>query len=101
VKTSHALCFLLVVGALAVGACARKSNLDAPRAFFEKQKIGDSPDYAVIKWGDPSDHVVTVHGFLDDSKSCQIIVDALNKDACNETYGENCLNPFSCLMLNH
>jgi hypothetical protein len=86
----------LLVVALLVVACESKSNLDTPREFFSKNKIGSSADYAVIKWGNPDDHVVTVHGFMDDRKSCLLISDALNKDACNETGGNNCLNPFSC-----
>ena len=72
-----------------------------PRAFFGKNKIGSSPDYAVVKWNNPEDHVATVHGFVDDMKNCTIIAHALNKDACSETDGENCLNPFSCQPLNH
>lgn len=84
-----------------LSACGDDSNLDAPRKFFSKNKIGSSPDYAVIKWNDPEDHVATIHGFMDDLKSCQIFADALNKDACNETGGQNCSNPFSCQPLNN
>jgi hypothetical protein len=84
-----------------LGGCGDRSNLDAPRVFFAKQKIGSSPDYAVIKWNNPDDHVVTVHGFMDDLRSCLTIADALNKDACSETGGKGCLNPFSCQPLNN
>lgn len=95
------LCLALAAGVSVLAGCEPKSNLDAPREFFSKHKIGSSADYAVIKWGNPDDHVVTVHGFMDDLKSCLLIVEALNKDACNETSGNNCLNPFSCQPLNH
>lgn len=81
--------------------CGEDSNLEAPKKFFGKNKIGNSPDYAVIKWNDPKDHVATVHGFMDDMKACKIFADALNRDACNESGGRNCLNPFSCQPLNH
>jgi hypothetical protein len=101
IMTRNVLWLALVAGALMLNGCESKSNLDAPREFFSKHKIGSSADYAVIKWGNPEDHVVTVHGFMDDLKSCQLIADALNKDACNETGGKNCLNPFSCQPLNH
>ena len=94
---------LLLIGfsimALLAG-CEQESNLDAPRKFFSKNKIGGSADYAVIKWNNPDDHVATVHGFMDDMKSCLIFAEALNKDACNETGGQGCLNPFSCQPLN-
>lgn len=88
-----------VMSGLLVG-CSDNSNLDAPQKFFQNNKIGSSPDYAVIKWNNPADHAVTVHGFMDDLKSCLIIADALNKDACSETNGQNCLKPFSCQPLN-
>ena len=85
---------------LVLSGCEQKSTLDAPREFFSKNKVGSSPDYAIVKWNDPKDHVATVHGFMDDQKSCKIMSDALNKDACSETSGQNCLNPFSCQPLN-
>ena len=81
--------------------CESKSNLDAPRNFFNENKIGSSADYAIVKWGDPEDHVVTVHGFMDDLKSCMLISDALNDDACKGTGGDGCSQPFSCQPLNH
>lgn len=83
-----------------LAGCETDSNIDAPRKFFSKNKIGGSADYAVIKWGNPDDHSVTVHGFLDDQEGCRLIAEALNKDACNETGGRDCLNPFSCQLLN-
>jgi|GEM_PF-633063 len=87
--------------ALLLAGCDQASNLNAPREFFSKNKIGSSVDYAVIKWGHQDDHVATVHGFMDDMKSCLIFADVLNKDACNETGGKDCLNPFSCQPLNN
>jgi hypothetical protein len=95
---------LLLMGfpiALLLTSCEQASNLEVPRKFFAKNKIGNSADYAVIKWNNPDDHVATIHGFMDDMKSCLIFADALNKDACSETHGENCLNPFSCQPLNN
>jgi|WetSurSiteA1Bulk_404760.scaffolds.fasta_scaffold00099_19 hypothetical protein len=90
---------ILVISAL--NGCEKNQDLNTPRVFFNKNKVGISPDYAVVKWNDPEDHVVTVHGFMDDMKSCIIIADALNKDACKEIDGVNCLNPFSCQPLNY
>ncbi|MCI0561071.1 MAG: hypothetical protein MN733_21505 [Nitrososphaera sp.] len=59
---------------------------------------GSSPDYGVMKWGD--DHVITVHGFVDDFGSCQEIVTAMNFNACKELDGTDCLDPYSCALLN-
>ena len=82
--------------------CAQDSNLDAPRKFFNKNKIGTSPDYAVIKNGIiPDDHVMTVHGFADDLDACLKVVKAFNEDACKETGGYNCSDIFTCTPLNH
>lgn len=87
---------LLVTVCLALSACD-----STPRTFFNRHKVGESPDYAVVKWGRPDDHVATVHGFLDDLGSCLVIAEALNKDSCKATNGANCRNPFSCQPLNH
>lgn len=92
---------MTLASVLLVASCEQDSNLDAPREFFAKHKIGSSPDWGIVKWGNPTDHVVTVHGFVDDYESCQILAAALNVDACNETGGQNCLNPFSCDALNY
>jgi hypothetical protein len=61
---------------LILPGCKQETDLDAPRKFFEKNKIGSSPDYAVIKWNNPEDHVITVHGFMNDLKSCLIVANA-------------------------
>ena len=77
----------------------QKDNLDAPREFFSDHKIGSSPDYGVMKFG--NDYVITVHGFMDDLVTCQEIVTAMNFNACKETDGQGCLHPYSCTPLNH
>lgn len=76
-----------------------KDNLDAPREFFNNHKIGSSPDYGVMKFG--NDHVITVHGFMDDLATCQEVTIAMNINACKQTGGQGCLNPYSCAPLNH
>lgn len=91
------LAILLIVTGL-IG-CDKTDNLDAPREFFSKNRIGSSADYGVMKFG--SDHVITIHGFTDDLGTCQEIVKAMNANACKETGGKDCLNPYSCAPLNH
>jgi hypothetical protein len=76
-----------------------KDNHETPREFFNNHKIGSSPDYGVMKFG--NDHVITVHGFMDDLATCQEVVIAMNFNACKETGGQGCLNPYSCTPLNH
>ena len=99
--TTYIVMFLLMLTTFSLSGCEQKPELDAPRMFFSKNKIGSSADYGIVKWNDPEDHVATVHGFMDDMRNCITMADALNKDACAETGGQSCLNPFSCQRLNH
>ena len=93
---------LAVVAAIGCVSCNKDpyGNLGAPRDFFSKEQVGSSADFAIIKFGNPDDHVVTVHGFSDDAGSCREIADALNTNACRETAGRDCLSPYSCKALN-
>lgn len=90
-------CLRSVVMAVMLAACS-SDNLDKPANFFERNRIGSSTDYAVVKWG--NDHIATAHGFADDGDGCQIMADGLNRNACAETGGKDCRNPFSCIPLN-
>ena len=93
---------MLVVSAVLCASCSmeRESTLTAPRKYFASNKSGASADYGIIKFGNPDDHVITVHGFMDDAASCKEVVEALNTNACKETDGQQCLNPYSCIALN-
>ncbi|QLQ28682.1 hypothetical protein H4W19_07470 [Pseudoxanthomonas mexicana] len=92
----------LAVSAVLLASCSadRESSSTAPRKYFAANKSGASPDYGIIKFGNSDDHVITVHGFMDDAASCKEVVEALNTNACNETAGQQCLNPYSCIALN-
>ncbi|WP_284449460.1 hypothetical protein [Pseudoxanthomonas mexicana] len=94
----------LLAGAFVVlGGCTMVGDAppnDTPRDYFGKNRAGTSRDYGVIKWSDPEDHVITVHGYVDDMASCKEVVKALNANACRETDGRDCLNPYSCIALN-
>lgn len=93
---------ILVGSAVLLPSCSmdRESTLAAPRNYFAANKSGASPDYGIIKFGNPDDHVITVHGFMDDAASCNEVVEALNSNACKETDSRQCLNPYSCIALN-
>ena len=93
---------LAVYLALLLGCSRDLEDVDSARVFFGKNKIGVSPDFGIVKFGNIEDHVITVHGFSDDLASCQEIVKELNKNACKEiTDGSACLDPYSCQPLNH
>lgn len=95
----HCSRFILLVSFIISLVGCEKDNLDASREFFNNHKIGTSPDYGVMKFG--NDHVITVHGFMDDLVTGQEVVTAMNFNACKETDGADCLNPYSCAPLNH
>lgn len=91
---------ILLVAAPHCAKPKRNASLDAPREFFGRTRIGSSPDYGIIKPGD--DHVITIHGFVDDAAVCHQLARALNEDACKELpSGSTCLNPFTCERLNN
>lgn len=93
---------MLAVSAVLLASCSmdRESTLTAPSKYFATNKSGASPDYGIIKFGNPDDHVITVHGFMDDAAACEEVIAALNTNACKETNGQQCLNPYSCIALN-
>lgn len=93
---------LLSLGIAAVvllGCGDEFSNSSSPREFFSKEQVGSAPDYALIKWNNPQDHVATAHGFADDGEGCHLMAEGLNRSACAETEGQNCRNPFSCVVI--
>jgi hypothetical protein len=92
----------ILIALLSCAGCTTDSysSLDAPKQFFAENKIGSSADYGIIKFHNPSDHVITVHGFADDAASCQEVADALNRNACGEAIRSSCMNPYSCVALN-
>lgn len=93
---------LSLASAVLLASCSadRESTLTAPGKYFAANKSGASPDYGIIKFGNPGDHVITVHGFMDDAATCEEVIEALNTNACKETNGQQCLNPYSCIALN-
>jgi hypothetical protein len=92
----------ITLALLALLGCSEDpyGNLGSAKEFFSKKQVGSSHDYGIIKFGNPEDHVATVHGFGDDGESCREIADSMNANACKETGGQQCLNPYSCDALN-
>ena len=61
---------------------ARSADFQIPdgnlaRKFFERTTVSLTPVYGVMK--NRSDHVVTVHGFVDNAEICKELVEVLNK----------------------
>jgi len=51
---------------------------EAVKEFFAKNRVGSSPDYAVMKNG--NDHLLTIHGYGDDLAVCLQLIEPYNRD---------------------
>ena len=76
----------LVVGASPADLQIPDNN--RARKFFENTTVSLTPVYGVMK--NRSDHVATVHGFVDNAQICMELVEVLNKPGPNV---------FTCLKL--
>lgn len=80
---------LLISTFSTLSSCKLDNNLDAPKKFFSKNKIGSSSDYGLMKNG--NDHVITIHGFVDDFSNCMEIAEMFSKKGQEK---------FTCSVLN-
>ncbi|MFZ2168386.1 MAG: hypothetical protein WAW61_01985 [Methylococcaceae bacterium] len=84
---------IIIVSSLFIlSGCEQSESLDAPQKFFSKNKSGKSPDYGIFKGLGDEDHVVTVHGFLDDLSFCLKLAMKLNEEEPGM---------YRCVPLNH
>ena len=76
---------------LCVVACSSHFELpdgNLARKFFVETAVSATPVYGIMK--NVSDHVATVHGFLDNAQICSELIEVLNKPE---------LRLFTCLKL--
>jgi len=68
---------------LGLSSCNKRGDEDVTQFFRRGPKCGSSPDYAILQQStlEPSrwDHVITVHGFVNDARVSQLIVDLLEQ----------------------
>jgi hypothetical protein len=80
-------------------ACNRKIDYDQQeknlKKYFAKNKMGNSPDYAIIKNG--TDYIATIHGMADDLAVCQQIIKPYNENPSLSTFQGD----YACVPLNH
>ena len=81
--------FIIIILVFLTGCDTASSEADA-KSFFDKHKIGSSPDFGLF--ADHHELVAAVFGFGDDLKACLQFADAMNKDDPGR---------FSCQPLNH
>jgi len=88
----RAFAITLLTALMCVGTYAsdfQPPNPNLARRFFEDTTVSLTPVYGVMK--NKSDHVATVHGFVDNAQICSEFIDLLNKTEAKV---------FTCLKLN-
>ena len=80
---------------LSLSSCKDSKQTEAVTEYFQKFKCGSSPDCAILlqQTTQPSqwDHVITVHGFVNDDEIAQKLTDYLNSST-NSNYRVMILN---------
>lgn len=87
---------LFTISLMLVGCEAGTKTVtqDAVKEFFSKNRVGSSPDYAVIKNG--TDHLLTVHGFANDLDVCMKLIEPYNNNPSLSTVPGS----YTCVPLN-
>lgn len=67
---------------------------EAVKEFFAKNRVGSSPDYAVMKNG--TDHLITIHGYSNDLDVCLRLIEPYNRDPSLSTIPGS----YTCVPLN-
>lgn len=60
------------------GTGQKEVGQETVKDFFAKNRVGSSPDYAVMKNG--TDHLITIHGYANDLEVCQRLIEPYNRD---------------------
>lgn len=71
---------LFAFGLLLIGceSGSKEVGQEAVKDFFSKNRVGSSPDYAVMKNG--TDHLLTIHGYANDRDVCMKLIEPYNKN---------------------
>ena len=89
-------CIFLLFIAFGLLGCTKHTGTSADvRDFFAKHKIGDSPDYAVVKNG--NDYLAVVFGMADDRSACMDLIKPYNENPNLSTLP----GIYSCIPLNN
>ena len=96
-RTVLSLAFLgiVMVAPMLLGSCVAGRDHDDVRQYFERGKVGASPDVGLMKrnrinqeW----DYVATIHGMDDDMAFCQDVVSSLGPQFPRQEYSCSVLN---------
>lgn len=70
--------FLVFVSFSGCDSGQKVVDQETVKKFFAKNRVGSSPDYAVMKNG--TDHLLTIHGYADDLDVCLRLIEPYNRD---------------------
>ena len=85
---------IAVVATASYGLVVHGADQAYVQRFFAKNKVGRSPDIAVMKNG--TDHLMTIHGYMDDLAVCEQLIEPYNQDSSLSTLPGS----YSCVPLN-
>ena len=90
------LAAVLLAPLLLVGCDGEPKHVtqEAVKEFFAKNRVGSSPDYAVMKNG--TDHLLTIHGYANDLETCLQLIEPYNRDPSLSTIP----GKYTCVPLN-
>ena len=70
--------FLIMFTSFIVGSMAKEITNEEMVKFFKNNRVGDSPDYAVVKNG--NDVLMVITGMMDDKAVCEDMIRPYNED---------------------
>lgn len=77
-RTAMIFVYLVIVSLVGCQSGQKEVGQGAVEEFFAKNRVGSSPDYAVMKNG--TDHLMKIHGFIDDREVCLQLIEPYNRD---------------------
>jgi hypothetical protein len=89
------LIVLLFIPALSFCEAGLKQiSQESLQDYFSNNRVGSSPDYAIMKNG--NDHLMAVHGYGDDLGVCLELIEPYNNDPSLSAFSGS----YSCVPLN-
>jgi hypothetical protein len=93
---SGLFCAFLLGLVAGLSSCTKhEATQEDVQKFFEAHKIGQSPDYAIVKNG--TDYLAVVFGMADDQSACMDLIKPYNENQSLSALP----GTYSCVPLNH
>lgn len=93
-RATATLALFISVSLVGCDSGPKQVTQEAVQDFFAKNRVGSSPDYAVIKNG--TDHLLTIHGYSNDRDVCLRLIEPYNKDPSQSVLPGS----YTCVPLN-